>query len=60
MNNTLVTDLVYGGVAIVAFALEHMGFLPNGASEVVIALVAGAAYGQARVIINQNMVKASE
>lgn len=60
MSDTLKTDLVYGGVAIIAFGLEQFHIIPTGAANVIIALVAGTAYGQAKLVLKQNLVKASE
>lgn len=43
MNTTIVTRLIYGGLAIAAYVLEHYNILPSGTANVVLGVIGGAA-----------------
>lgn len=43
MNQTIVTRLIYTGLAIVAYVLEHFSLIPTGTATIVLAGLGGAA-----------------
>lgn len=50
MNTTLITNIVYAVLVILAVLGEHFGFIPQGAAAVIIAAVGGHAVGNTTLV----------
>jgi len=43
MNTTITTRLIYAGLAIVAYVLEHFSLIPTGTATIMLAALGGSA-----------------